>query len=266
MTLYFLGGGNMASAIIGRLRQHRPSLPIHVADRGEERRRYLAEKFGVAVSGKLPALTDKDTLVLAVKPQDMQAACAEVSGNGALILSVAAGLDTDTLANYLHGNRRIIRCMPNTPCAVGEGVSGLFAAEGISADDRKQVEEIMQTCGMTIWLDKEEGLHSLTGISGSGSAYIFYLMEALASAARRQGFDERQAHRLSLATFKGAVALAEQSGEKFHVLEQKVTSKGGTTAAALQVFRQHGTDKIIADGVEACIKRSQEISKQFKTT
>ncbi|MDO4877675.1 MAG: pyrroline-5-carboxylate reductase [Neisseria sp.] len=266
MTLYFLGGGNMAAAIIGRLRQHRPELPIHVANRGAEKRGRLAAQFGVAVSEKLPVLTEGDILVLAVKPQDMQAACSDIQTGGALVLSVAAGLDTGTLAQYLGGSRRIIRCIPNTPCAVGEGVTGLFAAEGVSEADRSLAQSIMQACGITLWLEQEEQLHGLTGISGSGSAYVFYLMAALAEAARRQGFDGQQARLLSLATFKGAVALAEQSGEDFTVLEQNVTSKGGTTAAALEVFRRKNTEDIIAEGAAACVRRSREIAAQFKNT
>ncbi len=263
MTIYFLGGGNMAAAIIGGLRQQQPNAAVHVANRGEEKRARLAAEYGVAVSEKLPKLSAEDVLVLAVKPQDMQAACAGLDTRGALVLSVAAGLSVATLQAYLGGTRRIIRIMPNTPGQIGWGMAGLFAAEGVSAADRQTAERIMQASGQTLWLAEESQMHSITGISGSGPAYVFYLMDALKAAAQEQGFDEAQARQLSLATFKGAVLLAEQTGEDFALLQQKVTSKGGTTHQALETFKRGQVAETIAQGVAAAVARSEEISRQF---
>lgn len=263
MSIYFLGGGNMAAAIAGGLVKQ-GAYRVHIANRGAEKRERLARELGVAVSEKLPTLNADDVLVLAVKPQDMQAACAGVQTNGALVLSVAAGLNIDTLSRYLGGTRRIVRVMPNTPSQVGLGVSGLFAEAGVGADDRQCAERIMQAVGTTIWLEHEDQMHAITGISGSGPAYVFYLLNALKAAAQAQGFNETQAHQLSLATFKGAVALAEHSGEDFALLQQNVTSKGGTTHEAITTFQAHHVADAIAAGVSACVARSQELSQQYE--
>jgi len=264
MTVYFLGGGNMAAAIIAGMVRH-GGYAIHVVGRNAAKQQQLAERYGVAISPTLPALSADDVLVLAVKPQDMKAACENVATNGALVLSVAAGLSVDTLSRYLGGTRRIVRVMPNTPSKIGLGVSGMYAAEGLSESDKQIAEVLMQSAGMVVWLAKEDEMHSITGISGSGSAYVFYLMGALERAAKQQGFGDEQAKRLSLATFKGAVALAEQSGEAFAVLQQNVTSKGGTTAEAIRVFDEKDIPESIAEGVAACVARSKEIGKMLES-
>ncbi|UOO81710.1 pyrroline-5-carboxylate reductase [Uruburuella testudinis] len=263
MTVYFLGGGNMTAAIVAGLVNHADA-DVHIVNRGAEKRERLAQQFGVAVSEKLPALGRQDVLVLSVKPQDMQAACEGVATNGALVMSVAAGLTVDTLSRYLGGTRRIVRVMPNIASRVGLGVSGLFAAEGVAETDKRVAEDIMAATGEAVWLEHEAQIHAMTGISGSGLAYVFYLLDALKEAAQAQGFDAETAHELSLATFKGAVALAEETGRDFAVLQQNVTSKGGTTHEAIETFKQHGVAAAIAAGVEACVARSQEIARQFE--
>ena len=263
MTIYFLGGGNMAAAIARGLAAQ-GGYALHIVDRGEEKRERLAHELGVPVSATLPELSAEDVLVAAVKPQDMQAACAGVETNGALVLSVAAGLSVDTLSRYLGGTRRIVRIMPNTPAAVGLGVSGLFAGDGASAADKQLAAQIMLSVGQVMMVEDEDRLHAVTGITGSGPAYVFYLLEALQKAAEMQGFDEETAKQLSLATFKGAVELASHSAEDFGVLRQNVTSKGGTTFAALETFKARGVAESIAEGVEACVARSHEITRQFE--
>lgn len=263
MNVFFLGGGNMAAAIASGLVKQ-GGYRVHIANQGVQKRERLASELGVAVSETLPELSERDVLVLAVKPQDMENACANVQTNGALVLSVAAGLSIDTLSRYLGGTRRIVRTMPNTPSKVGLGVSGLFAENSISAVDKQTAEQIMQAVGQTVWVDKESQMHAITGISGSGPAYVFYLLDALQSAAQAQGFDADDARQLSLATFKGAVALAEQSGEDFAALQQQVTSKGGTTHEAIESFKANHIAQSIEQGVEACVQRSQQISKQYE--
>ncbi|WP_373742136.1 pyrroline-5-carboxylate reductase [Neisseria sp.] len=263
MDIYFLGGGNMAAAIAGGLVKQ-GGYRIHMVERNAERRGWLAEELGAVVYETLPVLGVHDVLVLAVKPQDMRAACAGLETNGALVLSVAAGLDTETLSRFLNGNGRIIRMMPNTPAQVGQGLSGMFAADSASPADKAVADQIMQTAGRTVWLDREDEMHAITGISGSGPAYVFYLMDALQKAAEQQGFSSETARGLSLATFKGAVALAEQSGTDFAVLQQNVTSKGGTTHEAIEMFRRHQVAEAIAKGVDACVARSQEIAEELK--
>lgn len=263
MKVFFLGGGNMAAAIAaGLVKQH--GYRVHIVNRGAEKRERLARELGVSVSETMPPLSADDVLVLAVKPQDMKAACQNLQTNGALVLSVAAGLSVETLSGYLHGAHRIIRIMPNTPSKIGLGVSGLFAPDSVSENDQNVATQIMQAVGQTVWLADENQMHAITGISGSGPAYVFYLLNALKTAAQQQGFSSEEAYQLSLATFKGAVALAEQTGEDFAVLQQNVTSKGGTTHEAIETFKAHHVAEAIEQGVAACVKRSQDMSKQFE--
>ncbi|MDO5059626.1 MAG: pyrroline-5-carboxylate reductase [Neisseria sp.] len=264
MTIYFLGGGNMAAAIIGGLKKQQPQADVFAAERGAERRAWLEQQFGIKSGETLPALTADDILVLAVKPQDMQAALSAVKTNGALVLSVAAGLAVDTLSGWLNGSRRIVRVMPNTPAAVGLGVAGMFAAAEVSDEDRRRADEIMAASGQTVWLSDEAQMHAITGISGSGPAYVFYLLGALQNAARAQGFNDEDARRLSLATFQGAVELAAQSGGDFAQLQQNVTSKGGTTHEAIETFKRLNVAEAIGEGVAACVARSKEMAEQFK--
>ena len=260
MTIYFLGGGNMATAIVAGLCRAGRSSEIHVADSNPDQRARLAAQYGVQVSATLPELCADDVLVLAVKPQDMQAACAALRLNGALVLSIAAGLGVDTLSRYLGGTHRIVRVMPNTPAKVGLGVAGLFAAADVAEADRYRAERIMAASGLTVWLDDEAQMHGLTAVSGCGPAYVFYLLAALQQAAVAQGFDAATARTLSLATFEGAVALAAQSGEPFDVLQSKVASKGGTTAAALETFRRLSLAEHLQQGVASAAARSEEMA------
>ncbi|MGF6148782.1 Pyrroline-5-carboxylate reductase [Kingella potus] len=262
MNIYFLGGGNMAAAIAGGL-VRQGGYKVHIAERNEAARARLVRELGVSVSESLPELGADDVLVLAVKPQDMRAACAGVQTNGALVLSVAAGLGIDTLSSYLGGTRRIVRVMPNTPAKIGLGVSGMFA-DGLCEADKAAADKIMRSAGDTVWLGSEEEMHHITGISGSGPAYVFYLLEALQTAAEQQGFGREDARRLSLATFKGAVALAEQSTEDFAALRQNVTSKGGTTHEAVETFKAEHIAESLAKGVAACVARSREMATQFE--
>lgn len=262
MIVYFLGGGNMATAIIAGM--HRQGgYDIHVVERNEDKRRQLADAYGVHTSTHLPSLSADDILVLAVKPQDMQAATANINHGGALVLSIAAGLTVSTLSHYLAGTQRIIRIMPNTPGQVGMGMAGLYAPAPITQCDKDTTEAMMRTSGDVIWLSDEEDIHRIVGICGSGPAYVFYLLAALEKAALNHGFDREQAHQLSLATFQGAVALAAAGDNDFTQLQHNVTSKGGTTYEAIQTFEHHQVAQAIALGVDACVARSKALSEQL---
>lgn len=264
MTIYFLGGGNMARAIIAGLRAQSPNDAIFVANRSAEKNAVLQRDFGVKTDFRLPeTLSPHDVLILAVKPQDMKAALHNVQHGGALILSLAAGLETATLAKWLN-TQRIIRVMPNTPSAIGLGVSGLFAAQGVSETDQQRAQNIMAACGITICLNDEKMMNAITAISGSGSAYVFYLMNALQQAAQDLGFSGSVARDLALQTFRGAIELATQSGEDFGDLQQKVTSKGGTTFAALTQFEECGVAEGLTKGVHAAATRSAELAQILK--
>lgn len=262
MRVFFLGGGNMATAIVAGMSQA-GGYDIEVIDRNQNKRQYLIDTYQVRANEALPELNADDVLVLAVKPQDMQVATANIRINGALVLSLAAGLTTSILSKFLHGHQRIIRIMPNTPCQIGLGISGLFAPATMNGKDKAIAEKIMLTSGSVVWLDEESGINRIAGISGSGPAYVFYFLNALQQAAIQQGFSAQEAHQLSLGTFKGAVALAEKSGLEFNQLQKNVTSKGGTTFAATSVFDQHKLTDVVMDGVQASIVRAEEMQQQL---
>lgn len=262
MRVFFLGGGNMATAIVAGMSQA-GGYDIEVIDRNQNKRQYLIDTYQVRANEALPELNADDVLVLAVKPQDMQVATANIRINGALVLSLAAGLTTSILSKFLHGHQRIIRIMPNTPCQIGLGISGLFAPATVDGKDKTIAEKIMLTSGSVVWLDEESGINRIAGISGSGPAYVFYFLNALQQAAIQQGFSAQEAHQLSLGTFKGAVALAEKSGLEFNQLQKNVTSKGGTTFAATSVFDQHKLTDVVMDGVQASIVRAEEMQQQL---
>ncbi len=262
MRVFFLGGGNMATAIVAGMSQA-GGYDIEVIDRNQNKRQYLIDTYQVRANEALPELNADDVLVLAVKPQDMQVATANIRINGALVLSLAAGLTTSILSKFLHGHQRIIRIMPNTPCQIGLGISGLFAPATVDGKDKAIAEKIMLTSGSVVWLDEESGINRIAGISGSGPAYVFYFLNALQQAAIQQGFSAQEAHQLSLGTFKGAVALAEKSGLEFNQLQKNVTSKGGTTFAATSVFDQHKLTDVVMDGVQASIVRAEEMQQQL---
>lgn len=262
MRVFFLGGGNMATAIVAGMSQA-GGYDIEVIDRNQNKRRYLIDTYQVRANEALPELNADDVLVLAIKPQDMQVATTNIRINGALVLSLAAGLTTSILSKFLHGHQRIIRIMPNTPCQIGLGISGLFAPATVDGKDKAIAEKIMLTSGSVIWLDEESGINRIAGISGSGPAYVFYFLNALQQAAIQQGFSAQEAHQLSLGTFKGAVALAEKSGLEFNQLQKNVTSKGGTTFAATSVFDQHKLTDVVMDGVQASIVRAEEMQQQL---
>ena len=226
MTIYFLGGGNMAAAIVAGLHRAGRTGEVHVTNRGAAKREALAARYGVAVSERQPEIGADDVLVLAVKPQDMRAACADVQPNGALVISLAAGLSVATLSRYLGGTRRLVRVMPNTPAQVGEGVAGLFADGAVNAADRAAAEAIIAaSCRLTFWLDDEAQMHAVTAVS--------------------------------------AVELAAQSGADFVALQDAVTSKGGTTFAALETFRQRAVAEHLREGVEAAAARSVELGREL---
>lgn len=263
MNIYFLGGGNMASAMIAGLISSSKTHTITVIEHHAEKRQNLLQTYHINALEKLPELENQDTLILAIKPQDLKNSCAKLSINDALVISIASGVDIETLSHYLHGHSRIIRTMPNTPAQIGLGVSALYAPNNITQQDKDTAEQIMAAVGLTLWLATEDQIHDITCISGSGPAYVFYLMNALFLAAKEQGFSEEQSRMLTLATFKGSVILAEKNQAAFELLQHNVTSKGGTTYEALKVFEQHHIAAAIAQGVAACRLRSTHMQKTF---
>lgn len=262
----FIGGGNMASAVIGGLlRQGLPAGQIQVVEPFAEQRTKLVQQFGVAVSDAPGASLSRAGLVVwAVKPQTFKEAAAQTRAHtqGALHLSVAAGIRSDSIAQWL-GTERVVRSMPNTPALVGKGMTALFARPAATAADRAAVERVIQTTGEYLWLDDETQLDAVTALSGSGPAYVFYFLEAMIQAGTDMGLEPEQARKLAVGTFVGASALAHASDEPPEVLRARVTSKGGTTYAALTSMEQAGIKQQFIQAIQAARQRAGELGDEF---
>jgi len=261
----------MASALIGGMRERGfGNADITVIEPDASARERLQANYGVtALAAPGSSVFDSDVLVLAVKPQQMKAALVPFVGalRETLVISVAAGLRLVDIGRWL-GNAgaptpRLVRCMPNTPALVGAGVTGMFAAPGVDADGREVAERILTAVGSIVWVDFESQLDAVTGISGSGPAYVFHFIEALETAGLTQGFDAASARRLAVDTVLGAARLAQASEDSPSTLREKVTSKGGTTAAALAHLAATGWHDALIGAVEAASARSRELGEQL---
>ena len=265
-TIAFIGGGNMASAIIGGLiRQGHPASQIGVVEPYAPTREALLKNFGiVAQPDASPALQHASIVVWAVKPQTFKDAAAQARGftQAALHVSVAAGIRSDSIARWL-GTERIVRTMPNTPALVGKGMSALYARPAVDAAARAQVEAILATTGEFLWVESEKQLDAVTALSGSGPAYVFYFLEAMTRAGQAMGLTEQQAHQLAVGTFVGASELARRSDEPPAVLRERVTSKGGTTYAALQSMQAAGVAASFEAAMRAAEQRALELGDEF---
>ena len=262
----FIGGGNMASAILGGLlRAGLSASAVTVVEPWAEQAQRLREQFGVQVLAAPDAsLARADTVVWAVKPQMFQAAaqpCAAHVGH-ALQLSVMAGIRTDALVRAT-GSARVVRSMPNTPALVGQGMTGLFARAEVSPAERAQIEALLAPTGATLWVTQEAHLDAVTALSGSGPAYVFYFIEAMMQAGAELGLTPEQARRLAVGTFQGAAALAGQSSEPPEVLRERVTSKGGTTYAALCTLEDAGVKAAFVQALHAAARRADELGAEF---
>lgn len=265
-TIAFIGGGNMASAIIGGLRQHgQPAEQILVVEPQQATREVLLAQHGVQAQEAADArLAQADVVVWAVKPQLFQQAAAPVVAwtLPSLHLSIAAGIPTRSLSSWL-GSQRIVRAMPNTPALVGKGMTGLFALPQVGAEDRERIAWITSAIGQSLWVNDEAQLDAVTALSGSGPAYVFYFLEAMRDAGVQMGLEPEQAYHLALATFEGGSALAAQSDESPEILRQHVTSKGGTTFAATTTMDELGVKASFIQAMQAAQKRAQELGQEL---
>ena len=274
-TIAFIGGGNMAGALIGGLvKAGRDPATLLVIDPGAAQRQKLAADFGVRTQAAADvALADAAAVVWAVKPQLFGVAAAPCAAHiaQALQLSVMAGIRSDAIARAIAAagagadaeRPRIVRTMPNTPALIGRGIAGLYATPAVSADERAFVEQVLAPTGQTLWVDHEVDLDAVTALSGSGPAYVFYFIEAMVDAALQMGLSAEQGRRLALATFDGATALAAQSDESPAVLRERVTSKGGTTYAALQSLQASGVQAAFVAALRAAQQRAKELGDEF---
>jgi pyrroline-5-carboxylate reductase len=265
-TLAFIGGGNMASAIIGGLiRQGMKPEQILVVEPFADTAAKLLADFGITALRVADAsLSRADMVIWAVKPQIFAEAAIPVMPHtrAALHLSVAAGIRTDSICRWV-GTDRVVRCMPNTPALVGQGITGLFPCPSVTSADQALVERVIATTGQFIWVQQESHLDAVTALSGSGPAYVFYFLEAMTEAGVGMGLSAEQAHQLAVATFSGASSLAAASAEPVEVLRQRVTSKGGTTYAAITSLEASGAKASFVKAMQAAEVRARELGDEF---
>jgi pyrroline-5-carboxylate reductase len=265
-----IGGGQMARALVGGwLARGAPPENIAIADPVESQRDWLARRFHqIALHvDNASAAAQADVWIMAVKPQllaDVACALAPLAEERRpLVISIAAGIGAADLTRWLGGHASVIRAMPNRPALIGSGVSGLYAGAEVTQKDRDTAERLLEAVGTAVWVGPETDIDLVTAVSGSGPAYFFLLIELLEAAAVTQGLSAEVARKLAVGTAAGAAALAKASGEEPAVLREQVTSKGGTTAAALEVFQAAGLQKIVAQAVAAAAERSREIATEF---
>jgi pyrroline-5-carboxylate reductase len=267
MKLVFIGGGNMASAMIGGLlKQGWRAADVTVVDIAADARERIVGATGVRACADLAeGMSDAECLIFAVKPQHLRdtARASAPLLQGRLVITIAAGIRSGDLARWLGGHQRIVRAMPNTPALVLQGMTGLYARAGVSSADRDAAQRILGAAGKTLWLEREEEIDAVTAVSGSGPAYVFYFLEALEEAARAQGFEPAAAREIALQTVAGAVKLAAQSSETPAVLRARVTSKGGTTERGIGVLEARQMKAIISEAVAAAALRSRELGDEL---
>lgn len=267
LKIAFIGGGNMATALLGGLAgKLTAGANIHVVDPNADALARLHDKFGVSTANAVDhAVYEVDVIVLAVKPQQMKDVATALLPNlcGQLVLSIAAGIRAVDLSRWLGGHNAIVRCMPNTPALIGQGITGMVATSGVSDAQKEAAEAILRSVGATVWLAEESLIDPVTAVSGSGPAYVFYFIEAMQQAAQEMGLTAEQGTQLAIATFTGAAQLAAQSDEPVSVLRERVTSKGGTTYAALSSMEQSGVKDAIVKALHAAAARGKELGDEF---
>jgi len=267
MKITFLGGGNMAAALIGGLIEKGFSAgELQAVDLSAESRERLAARFGVRTVESLDdAALACDVLVLAVKPQQMKAALAPLAGRlgRQIVISIAAGLRLADIGRWLGGYSQLVRCMPNTPALIGAGVTGLYADPSVDEAGREAAGRVLSAVGSIVWIADEARMDAVTAVSGSGPAYVFHFIESLEAAGRALGFDEQQARRFALDTTLGAARLAAASEESPAVLRERVTSKGGTTQAALESLAASAWHDAMVAAVAAAEARGRELGDQL---
>ena len=264
----FIGGGNMAQAIVfGLLKQAYPADKIIVCDPNEEKRALFAQKGVRTSTDNVAAVAQAEVVLLAVKPQVLAEVCSPLSAvdfSDKLLISIAAGISVARLIALLPTAHAVVRVMPNTPALVGEGMAGLFAAKNTSENDRTFAQDLLSAVGKTLWVASEEQMHAVTAASGSSPAYFFQFLEAMQQGLMEMGLDEKQSRELVQQAMLGSAKLViENPQTSLSTLRENVTSKGGTTAAALNVFNQHQFNDIIKQAMQACVARSQEMEKLF---
>ena len=270
MKLGFIGGGNMAQAlIVGLKSQHDLSQQVAMQDitviELDANKRLQLDKLGINTSADLSSAQASDVIVLAIKPQQLPALAKTLAPllNTHLIISIAAGVRLADLSRWLGNYQTIVRAMPNTPAQIQAGITGLYAMPNVTPAQISMANQVLSAAGSTIWLDSEDKLDAVTAISGSGPAYVFYLIEALQTAALSLGLNEVQAKQLSIATFKGASLLAAASETPIATLREQVTSKGGTTEQGLLSLQQSQVQQAIILAAQKAFERAKTLGTEL---
>lgn len=263
----FIGAGNMAASLIGGLlAQGIPANHIRASDPGAEQRAKIAAEHGIALfADNAEAILDADVIVLATKPQVLKDVCLALAPSlqdGQLLVSIAAGISCASLGNWL-GAHPIVRCMPNTPALLRQGVSGLYANAEVNPTQRELAEQLLAAVGMALWLENEQQIDAVTAVSGSGPAYFFLLIEAMTAAGEQLGLPKAIAAQLTLQTALGAAHMAVASDVDAAELRRRVTSPNGTTEAAINTFQAGGFAELVEQALSAAAKRSAELAEQL---
>jgi pyrroline-5-carboxylate reductase len=271
LNLAFIGGGNMASALaLGLIGKRCGAGDVHIVDVNESVLEQWREKGTSVAAAPDSILSGQRVWVFAVKPQVMRetvAACKPFLQPDTLVISIAAGISSRTLSEWLGEPgkpwTRLVRSMPNTPALIGAGAAGLLAMPGVTEQDKAQAQLLFRAVGQVTWVDSDEQIDAVTALSGSGPAYVFLFLEALIDGAVKLGLSAEQARTLALATLDGATQLAALSPETPATLRERVTSKGGTTAAALDIFEQKNFTAVVHQAMQAAFDRAADLSQEF---
>lgn len=268
----FIGAGNMAASLIGGLRaQGVDAAAIRASDRGAEQRTKISAEYGIATfANNAEAIEGADVIVLSVKPQVMKEVCLDLAAHISdkqLIVSIAAGIDCASLERWLgtpqNAAPAVVRCMPNTPALLRQGVSGLYANAQVSNAQRQQAEQLLGAVGLALWLEQESLIDAVTAVSGSGPAYFFLLIEAMTAAGEKLGLPREIAAQLSTQTALGAARMASESDVDASELRRRVTSPAGTTEAAIKTFQAGGFEALVDQAITAAANRSAELAEQL---
>jgi len=268
-TIAFIGAGNMAVALIsGLLADGTDKQQIIASDPDQEKCQALTSQLGIrTLQDNLQAIAEADVVVLAVKPQMLQQVAESLSTavqeHQPLLVSIAAGVRSDTLDAWLGGNTALVRTMPNTPAMLQAGATGMYATDKVNDNQRAAAESVMRAVGITQWVRHENDIDAVTALSGSGPAYYFLIMEAMQSAAQELGLSSETARLLTLQTALGAARMAIESSDDPATLRAKVTSPGGTTEQAIKSFENDQLREIVSRALHAAHDRSIELSEQL---
>lgn len=266
-SIGFVGAGNMANSLIrGLLAKGVSPQNLIAADIEPGKLETLKTECGIQTADSLEIAASVDVLVMAVKPQHMASACQQLSSSlqpQSLVISIAAGITIAHLQDWLGQGLALVRCMPNTPALIGKGATGLYANKHVSVEQKQLAEELLTAVGLALWLDNEDGIDTVTALSGSGPAYFFLLMEALEETAVSMGLDADTAKKLTYQTAVGAAELAVSSNSSIAELRRQVTSPGGTTEKAMQQFESGGFRNLVRQALLAAQNRSRELAEEF---